>query len=222
MWEIHICNFLCIFYILVLMLCVCVCVHPQEMLYVWTEPKLCMGGMSLPEKKTMPCEGMEFWVRLGAGLGAFTAVLLVSLTCYFWKKNKRYHLFSSCLLSSSLPLVSSCPSLFPFFSSTGSFFYSLFLLSVIPFMSFFFPSSLLPVVPLFVMLSLLISLFFLLFFPSFLPLPSSFFGFTSNSCLISSLLPYFSCYITVLSLFMWTSLFVLYFPAVFLYLLSLC
>ncbi|KAM8892856.1 endosome/lysosome-associated apoptosis and autophagy regulator family member 2 [Spinachia spinachia] len=61
----------------------------QDLLYVWTEPKLCVGGLSLPEKKTLPCEGVEFWVRLGAALGAFTAVLLVSLTCYFWKKNKR-------------------------------------------------------------------------------------------------------------------------------------
>ncbi|KAK5902355.1 hypothetical protein CesoFtcFv8_007614 [Champsocephalus esox] len=61
----------------------------QDLLYVWTEPKLCMGGMALPEKKTLPCAGMEFWVRLGGAIGAFTAVLLVSLTCYFWKKNKR-------------------------------------------------------------------------------------------------------------------------------------
>lgn len=68
---------------------VLVSVCPQDVLYVWTEPKLCMGGVTLPEKKTLPCEGMEFWVRLGAGLAAFTAVLLVSLTCYFWKKNKR-------------------------------------------------------------------------------------------------------------------------------------
>lgn len=68
-------------------------VDPQDLLYVWTEPKLCIGGVTLPEKKTLPCEGMEFWVRLGAGLGAFTAVLLISLTCYFWKKNKRCLLF---------------------------------------------------------------------------------------------------------------------------------
>ncbi|XP_075998687.1 endosome/lysosome-associated apoptosis and autophagy regulator family member 2 [Genypterus blacodes] len=61
----------------------------QDVLHVWNEPKLCMGGVSLPEKKTLPCDSMDFWTRLGAGLGAFTAVLLVSLTCYFWKKNKR-------------------------------------------------------------------------------------------------------------------------------------
>uniref|UniRef100_A0A673BNL3 UPF0577 protein KIAA1324-like n=1 Tax=Sphaeramia orbicularis TaxID=375764 RepID=A0A673BNL3_9TELE len=62
----------------------------QDLLYVWIEPKLCMGGVALPDKKTLPCEGVEFWLRLGAGLGAFTAVLLVSLTCYFWKKNKSF------------------------------------------------------------------------------------------------------------------------------------
>lgn len=60
------------------------------MLHVWTEPKLCIGGVALPEKKTLACEGMEYWVRLGTGIGTFAAALLVSLTCYFWKKNKRY------------------------------------------------------------------------------------------------------------------------------------
>lgn len=67
-----------------------VCVCPQDVLSVWSEPKLCVGGAALPEKETLPCEGVEFWVRLGAGLGAFAAALLVSLTCYFWKKNKRF------------------------------------------------------------------------------------------------------------------------------------
>ncbi|XP_026167985.1 UPF0577 protein KIAA1324-like isoform X1 [Mastacembelus armatus] len=85
----------------------------QDLLYVWTEPKLCMGGVTLPEKKTLPCEGMELWVRLGAGLGAFTAVLLVSLTCYFWKKNKRLEYKYSRLVMSAnkeceMPGADSC------------------------------------------------------------------------------------------------------------------
>ncbi|XP_054631621.1 endosome/lysosome-associated apoptosis and autophagy regulator family member 2 isoform X1 [Dunckerocampus dactyliophorus] len=85
----------------------------QDLLYVWTEPKVCMGGVNLPEKKTVPCEGMEFWVRLGAGLGAFTAVLLVSLTCYFWKKNKRLEYKYSRLVMSAnkeceMPGADSC------------------------------------------------------------------------------------------------------------------
>uniref|UniRef100_A0A8C4NYB7 Endosome-lysosome associated apoptosis and autophagy regulator family member 2a n=1 Tax=Dicentrarchus labrax TaxID=13489 RepID=A0A8C4NYB7_DICLA len=85
----------------------------QDLLYVWTEPKLCIGGVALPEKKTLPCEGMEFWVRLGAGMGAFTAVLLVSLTCYFWKKNKRLEYKYSRLVMSAnkeceMPGADSC------------------------------------------------------------------------------------------------------------------
>ncbi|XP_074533768.1 endosome/lysosome-associated apoptosis and autophagy regulator family member 2 [Halichoeres trimaculatus] len=85
----------------------------QDLLFVWTEPKLCIGGVTLPEKKTLPCEGMEFWVRLGAGLGAFTAVLLVSLTCYFWKKNKRLEYKYSRLVMSAnkeceMPGADSC------------------------------------------------------------------------------------------------------------------
>ncbi|KAI3371380.1 hypothetical protein L3Q82_023980 [Scortum barcoo] len=85
----------------------------QDLLYVWIEPKLCMGGVTLPEKKTLPCEGVEFWVQLSAGLGAFTAVLLVSLTCYFWKKNKRLEYKYSRLVMSAnkeceMPGADSC------------------------------------------------------------------------------------------------------------------
>uniref|UniRef100_A0A7N6FA93 MRH domain-containing protein n=1 Tax=Anabas testudineus TaxID=64144 RepID=A0A7N6FA93_ANATE len=84
----------------------------QDLLYVWTEPKLCIGGATLPEKKRVPCEGMEFWIRLGAGLGAFTAILLVSLTCYFWKKNKLEYKYSRLVMSANkeceLPGADSC------------------------------------------------------------------------------------------------------------------
>uniref|UniRef100_A0A8D0CTP1 Endosome-lysosome associated apoptosis and autophagy regulator family member 2a n=1 Tax=Sander lucioperca TaxID=283035 RepID=A0A8D0CTP1_SANLU len=85
----------------------------QDLLYVWTEPKLCIGGVNLPEKETLPCEGMEFWVRLGAGLGTFTAVLLVILICYFWKKSKRLEYKYSRLVMSAnkeceMPGADSC------------------------------------------------------------------------------------------------------------------
>uniref|UniRef100_A0AAX7SWY8 MRH domain-containing protein n=1 Tax=Astatotilapia calliptera TaxID=8154 RepID=A0AAX7SWY8_ASTCA len=85
----------------------------QDLLYVWNEPKLCMGGVPLPAKKTQTCEGIEFWIQLGAGLGAFTAVLLVSLTCYFWKKNKRLEYKYSRLVMSAnkeceMPVADSC------------------------------------------------------------------------------------------------------------------
>ncbi|KAM4619565.1 endosome/lysosome-associated apoptosis and autophagy regulator family member 2-like [Polymixia lowei] len=85
----------------------------QDLLYVWTEPKLCMGGVSLPEKKTLLCENVEYWIRLGAGIAAFTAVMLISLTCYYWKKNKRLEYKYSRLVMSSnkeceMPGADSC------------------------------------------------------------------------------------------------------------------
>uniref|UniRef100_A0A8C4YXJ3 Endosome-lysosome associated apoptosis and autophagy regulator family member 2a n=1 Tax=Gadus morhua TaxID=8049 RepID=A0A8C4YXJ3_GADMO len=85
----------------------------QDMLYVWTEPKLCMGGVSLPEKRTLLCENMDFFIRLSASLGALTALLLVVLTCYFWKKNKRLEYKYSRLIMSAnkeceMPGADSC------------------------------------------------------------------------------------------------------------------
>ncbi|XP_067090426.1 endosome/lysosome-associated apoptosis and autophagy regulator family member 2 [Osmerus mordax] len=85
----------------------------QDLLYMWTEPKLCVGGVSLPDKKSWPCESMDFWIRLGAGLGAFSAALLISVTCFFWKKNKRLEYKYSRLVMSAnkeceLPCADSC------------------------------------------------------------------------------------------------------------------
>ncbi|KAJ8395653.1 hypothetical protein AAFF_G00028900 [Aldrovandia affinis] len=81
--------------------------------YVWNEPRLCTNGVSLPEKKTSPCESIDFWLKLGAGTGAFAAVLLISLSCYFWKKNKRLEYKYSRLVMSAnkeceLPAANSC------------------------------------------------------------------------------------------------------------------
>ncbi|CAL8263616.1 unnamed protein product [Merluccius merluccius] len=85
----------------------------QDMLYVWTEPKLCMGGVPLPEKRTVLCENMDFFIRLSAALGGLTAVLLIILTCYFWKKNKRLEYKYSRLVMSAnkdceMPGADSC------------------------------------------------------------------------------------------------------------------
>ncbi|XP_041693467.2 endosome/lysosome-associated apoptosis and autophagy regulator family member 2-like isoform X1 [Coregonus clupeaformis] len=85
----------------------------QDKLYVWNEPKLCVGGVSLPENKTWPCNSMDFLVKMGAAIGAFTAALLFSITCYFWKKNKRLeYKYSKLVMSSNkeseLPGADSC------------------------------------------------------------------------------------------------------------------
>jgi len=57
---------------------------------MWTEPRLCTGGLTLPLKRTSPCEVVDIWLKVVSGLGVLFAALLVSLTCYFWKKNKKY------------------------------------------------------------------------------------------------------------------------------------
>lgn len=56
---------------------------------MWNEPKLCTKGAALPARRSAPCEAIALWLKVGVGGGAFVAVLLISLTCYFWKKNKR-------------------------------------------------------------------------------------------------------------------------------------
>uniref|UniRef100_A0A8B9RB39 Si:ch211-233h19.2 n=1 Tax=Astyanax mexicanus TaxID=7994 RepID=A0A8B9RB39_ASTMX len=85
----------------------------QDTVYVWTEPRLCTGGVGLPVKRSTPCEMIDFWLKVGAGVGAFCAVLLVSLTCYFWKKNKKLEFKYSKLVMSTnkeceLPAADSC------------------------------------------------------------------------------------------------------------------
>lgn len=65
------------------------CFSFQDTLYVWTEPRLCTGGVSLPSKRSKPCQMIDFWLKVGAVVGAFSAALLVALTCHFWKKNKK-------------------------------------------------------------------------------------------------------------------------------------
>lgn len=85
----------------------------QDVLYVWTEPRVCVGGVALPQKSSVPCESLDWWIEMGASLGALSALLLVSLTCYFWKKNKRLEYKYSRLVMSAnkeceLPGADSC------------------------------------------------------------------------------------------------------------------
>ncbi|XP_009085121.3 endosome/lysosome-associated apoptosis and autophagy regulator family member 2 [Serinus canaria] len=86
----------------------------QETLYVWNEPKHCIKGVPLPEKRTSTCETVDFWLKVGAGVGAFTAVLLIALTCYFWKKNQKLeYKYSKLVMTTNskeceLPAADSC------------------------------------------------------------------------------------------------------------------
>nr|XP_033815262.1 UPF0577 protein KIAA1324-like homolog isoform X2 [Geotrypetes seraphini] len=86
----------------------------QETHYVWKEPKQCINGVLLPEKRVVACETIDFWLKAGAGVGAFTAVLLIALTCYFWKKNQKLeYKYSKLVMTANskeceLPAADSC------------------------------------------------------------------------------------------------------------------
>lgn len=80
---------------------------------MWTEPRLCTGGLTLPLKRTSPCEVIDIWLKVVAGLVVFCAALLVSLTCYFWKKNKKLeYKYSKLVMTANkeceLPVADSC------------------------------------------------------------------------------------------------------------------
>ncbi|XP_072097055.1 endosome/lysosome-associated apoptosis and autophagy regulator family member 2 [Mobula birostris] len=86
----------------------------QETTYVWKEPKVCSKGETLPNKSIANCEMIDFWLKVVVGIGAFTAVLLVILTCYFWKKNKKLeYKYSKLVMNANsregeLPAADSC------------------------------------------------------------------------------------------------------------------
>uniref|UniRef100_H0VTZ7 Endosome-lysosome associated apoptosis and autophagy regulator 1 n=1 Tax=Cavia porcellus TaxID=10141 RepID=H0VTZ7_CAVPO len=61
----------------------------QKTTYVWREPKICSGGISLPEQRVTICKTIDFWLKVGISGGTCSAILLTVLTCYFWKKNQK-------------------------------------------------------------------------------------------------------------------------------------
>uniref|UniRef100_A0A673BA97 Si:dkey-153k10.9 n=1 Tax=Sphaeramia orbicularis TaxID=375764 RepID=A0A673BA97_9TELE len=85
----------------------------QETIYMWNEPKVCTKGVSLPPSSSTHCVSVELWLKVGVGIGAFVAALLISLTCYFWKKNQRLEYKYSRLVMSAnkdgeVPVADSC------------------------------------------------------------------------------------------------------------------
>lgn len=56
---------------------------------------------------------IDFWLKLGAVVGVISAALLVTLTCHFWKKNKKLeYKYSKLVMSANkeceLPGADSC------------------------------------------------------------------------------------------------------------------
>ncbi|CAM9967441.1 unnamed protein product [Lampetra planeri] len=86
----------------------------EKLRYMWRRPRVCHGGEALPPDGHRKCELLGFWLRVGIGAGSFLACLLCSLTCYFWKKNRKLAYKYSRLVQSAssreseLPAADSC------------------------------------------------------------------------------------------------------------------
>ncbi|NXI34702.1 K1324 protein, partial [Galbula dea] len=86
----------------------------QRTTYVWWEPRLCRGGQSLPAQTVRSCRSMEFWLKVVILAGTSAAILLATLTAYFWKKTQRLEYKYSKLVmnaaakESEMPAPDSC------------------------------------------------------------------------------------------------------------------
>uniref|UniRef100_A0A5F9CSB6 Endosome-lysosome associated apoptosis and autophagy regulator 1 n=1 Tax=Oryctolagus cuniculus TaxID=9986 RepID=A0A5F9CSB6_RABIT len=86
----------------------------QKTTYVWREPRVCAGGISLPEQRVTICKTIDFWLKVGISAGTCTAILLTVLTCYFWKKNQKLEykysklVMNATLKDCDLPAADSC------------------------------------------------------------------------------------------------------------------
>ncbi|XP_072569382.1 endosome/lysosome-associated apoptosis and autophagy regulator 1 isoform X2 [Paramormyrops kingsleyae] len=86
----------------------------QRTTYVWQQPLQCSGGIPLPAQKLSACVTLDFWLKFGVLTGGVAALLLVVLSCYFWKRTRRLQYKYSKLITntgeteSDLPAADSC------------------------------------------------------------------------------------------------------------------
>ncbi|KAF7209731.1 endosome/lysosome-associated apoptosis and autophagy regulator 1 isoform X1 [Nothobranchius furzeri] len=86
----------------------------QTTSYVWQQPLQCYDGVSLPAQKVSACVTLDFWLKFGVSTGAVAALLLISISCYFWKKTRKLEYKYSRLMMNSggkeceLPAADSC------------------------------------------------------------------------------------------------------------------
>uniref|UniRef100_A0AAQ4P2U6 Endosome-lysosome associated apoptosis and autophagy regulator 1 n=1 Tax=Gasterosteus aculeatus aculeatus TaxID=481459 RepID=A0AAQ4P2U6_GASAC len=86
----------------------------QKTTYVWQQPLQCYGGESLPAQTVSACVTLDFWLKFGVSTGTIAAVLLICISCYFWKKTRKLqYKYSKLIISSGnneceLPTADSC------------------------------------------------------------------------------------------------------------------
>uniref|UniRef100_A0A674EK25 Endosome-lysosome associated apoptosis and autophagy regulator 1 n=1 Tax=Salmo trutta TaxID=8032 RepID=A0A674EK25_SALTR len=86
----------------------------QRTTYVWQQPLQCTGGVSLPAQTVSACVTLDFWLKVGVSTGTVAAVLLISISCYFWKRTRKLEYKYSKLMMTAgdkeceLPAADSC------------------------------------------------------------------------------------------------------------------
>lgn len=71
----------------------------QRTTYVWQQPLQCYGGETLPSQNVSACVTLDFWLKFGVSTGTIAALLLVGISCYFWKKTRKWDNWASHFLS---------------------------------------------------------------------------------------------------------------------------
>ncbi|XP_051758344.1 endosome/lysosome-associated apoptosis and autophagy regulator 1 isoform X1 [Ctenopharyngodon idella] len=86
----------------------------QRTTYVWQQPLRCTGGVSLPSQQISACVTLDFWLKFGVSIGTVAAVLLITISCYFWKRTRKLQYKYSKLMMTAgdkeceLPAADSC------------------------------------------------------------------------------------------------------------------
>ncbi|XP_056629223.1 endosome/lysosome-associated apoptosis and autophagy regulator 1 isoform X3 [Triplophysa dalaica] len=86
----------------------------QRTTYVWQQPLRCTGGVDLPPQKVSACVTLDFWLKFGVSVGTVAAVLLITISCYFWKRTRKLQYKYSKLMMTAgdkeceLPAADSC------------------------------------------------------------------------------------------------------------------
>ncbi|KAI5613985.1 UPF0577 protein KIAA1324-like [Silurus asotus] len=85
----------------------------QRTTYVWQQPLKCTGGVSLPAPQVSACVTLDFWLKFGVSVGSVAAILLITISCYFWKRTRKLEYKYSKLMNAEskdcdLPAADSC------------------------------------------------------------------------------------------------------------------
>ncbi|XP_072537897.1 endosome/lysosome-associated apoptosis and autophagy regulator 1 [Salminus brasiliensis] len=86
----------------------------QRTTYVWQQPLRCTGGVPLPAPRVSACVTLDFWLKFGVSIGTVTAILLITISCYFWKRTRKLEYKYSKLMMNAgekecdLPAADSC------------------------------------------------------------------------------------------------------------------